>query len=117
MMLERLPLPAPASVRPKPPPTMVPLLVKLSVPASDWMDAAAPRVSKPPKLLVPLRLRSAPLALTPVPLIVRASAPTEMLPCNSSEPPLATVVPAAVVPRALLLAMLSRPAVTVVADV
>ena len=38
-----------------------------------------------------------------------ASAPTEMLFCSSSEPPLVTVVPPAIVPRATACVMLSTP--------
>ena len=47
-------------------------------------------------------LRKAPKAETPVPTNVSASLPTVMPPCNCSVPPLATVVPLAVVPRAVL---------------
>ena len=63
----------------------------------------------PDRLLVPVLVRS--VALLPR---VMASAPTVTF-CRSSVAPLATVVPAAVLPSALAWVMASVPAVTVVA--
>ena len=69
----------------------------------------------PAHLLLPLMLRRAPLAApTPWPRSVRASPVTVMPPCSCSAAPLATVVPPAVVPRALLCWMFNTPALIAV---
>ena len=60
-------------------------------------------------------LRSAPPAEMPVPASDSASAPTVMPFWISRAAPLETVVPAAVVPSAVLFWMLRAPEVTVVA--
>ena len=108
-------LPAPVSVRRKPPLVNAPL--KVSVPASDPIVAAEPSVIALLMLLVPLMLRSAPSLETPLPLSVNASAPTAMLPCICKAAPLLTVVPAAVVPSPVAFWIFKTPALIVVAPV
>ena len=100
--------PAPDLVRPKFTPLMIPL--KVSCVPATLSVLAAPRVTAPDRLLVPVEVASVP------PLSVRASVPTTT-PRRSSVAPLATVVPAAVVPRPAASVMASVPAETVVAPV
>ena len=64
--------------------------------------------------MFPLRLRNAPVAPTPVPEMLKASALVVMFPCNSREAPKETTVPAATVPRPKPSLMLKVPALTVV---
>src|SRR5205085_1098821 len=105
--------PAPANVVRKveltiPPGPTVKLL------ASHPRLAAAPSVITPLQKLSPARLRSAPLAETPVPLNVKDSLLTEIPPCNCSAAPLAITVPAFVLPSAEAFWTLRTPVVTVV---
>ena len=86
----------------------------VSVPASELMRVAEPSVMAPAMLLTPDRLRSAPPAAMPVPFRVRASAPTAIPPWTCRAAPLATVVPAAVLPSAVAFATVSAPPETVV---
>ncbi len=74
------------------------------------------RVTKPVTELVPDRLRSAPVAPMPVPCTVKASG-LATPPMNCKAAPLATVVPAAEVPKALEWATVSAPALTLVRPV
>ncbi|MEN6504368.1 MAG: hypothetical protein ABFD92_07510 [Planctomycetaceae bacterium] len=55
-------------------------MLNVNDPASELIRAAEPSVTVPCQTLSPLMLRSAPVVLTPVPLSVRASAPTVMPP-------------------------------------
>ena len=48
MTLEMLPLPEPVKVRLSPAPVIVPVLVRFSMPLSEEIVVAAPRVSRPP---------------------------------------------------------------------
>ena len=96
---ERVVAPAPAMVRARPVPVMPPVSVR--VPASDWMRELALSVTAPEIELVPERLRRAPLELEPLPERPRVSAPMAMELERASVAPSETVVPAAVVPRAL----------------
>ena len=73
-------LPAPAKVRVFAPATIAEALFNVSVPASDWTVALPARVTVPPNVFVPLRLRRAPFVAEPVPTTERASAPTVMPP-------------------------------------
>ncbi len=76
------------------------------------------RVIAPPHALLPLTLRIAPLPPMPVPrMLVIASAPTLIPPCNSIAAPFATVNPLVVAPSALPCCKLSTPALTVVSPV
>ena len=84
--------------------------------ASDPMVLALAIATAVPQILLPLMLRRAPFP-PPVPLIVSASAGVVMPPWICSDAPLATVVPAPIVPRAVACWMLSTPAATVVAPV
>ena len=94
--------PAPPTVRPKVAPVIVPALVKESVPLSELILLAEPKVTTPPYVLFPEILRNAPPEETPVPFKVNASAPTEMPFCNSRAAKFATVVPPATVPNPVL---------------
>jgi len=68
-------------------------------------------------VLSPLIFLKDPSELIPSPFNVNASAPIVIAPDNSNAAPLSTVVPDAVVPRAVSLAALSAPAETVVRPV
>ena len=74
------------------------------------------RVTKPVTAFTPDKLRNAPADETPVPVTEIASA-TVMSPLNSKAPPLATVVPPAVVPKAVEVDTDNVPAFTRVAPV
>ena len=76
------------------------------VPATSMVESA-PRVTAPARLLVPVLVLSVP------PLRLKTSAPTAMF-WRSSVAPLATVVPAAVPPKALAFLAASVPALTAV---
>ena len=104
--------PGPSNVRPKVAPPMAP--VSVSVPASLWILVAPVSVRAPVQVLAPERLRSAPSVERPVPLRVSASPVTVRPPCKRSAAPAATVVPAALVPSAVVLASVRAPALTVV---
>src|SRR5438477_337184 len=106
-------MPAPVLVRLKAPLT-TPLRVR--VPAWDPRVESAVIVTAPDSELVPDRLSMAPMPPAPLPAIDTASAPTAAL-WNCNVPPLDTVVPAAVVPRAVLLATPRMPAPTEVVPV
>ena len=108
-------LPAPVKVTSFTSATIEVALLSVSVPASDWTVVAPPRVTVPPKVFAPVKLRSAPLEALPVPEIASASAPTVMPPWSSREAPEDTLVPAPTPPRALEWARLTRPEETVVA--
>ena len=86
-------------------------------PLSELIRAALPSVTVPCHTFVPLMLRRAPSEEIPVPLSVRASAPTVMVFWIWSAAPPVTVVPAAVVPSAVAFWMFKTPAVTVVRPV
>ena len=68
-------------------------------------------------MLFPERFLKAPPELIPSPFIVNASAPIVIVPDNCNAAPLATVVPDAVVPRAVLFAAVNAPAEIVVRPV
>ena len=108
MLPERIKLPLPVLVRPKPIPDTTPDSVNC-VPATLTLLSAL-MATVPDKLLVPVEVAKVP------PWSVMASAPTAT-PCKSSVAPLATVVPAAVVPNPDALVMAKVPADTVVAPV
>ena len=101
-------LPVPVLVRPKPTPDTTPDKVSC-VPATVAMLLAV-MVTAPDKLLLPVDADKVP------PLSVIASAPT-VTPCKSRVAPLATVVPAAVVPKPAALVIAKVPAETVVPPV
>ena len=107
MAPERIKLPLPVLVRPYPPDT-TPDSVNC-VPAT-LAALSALMVTVPDKLLVPVEVATVP------PLSVMASAPTAA-PRRSRVAPLATVVPAAVVPNPDAFVMAKAPAETVVAPV
>ena len=109
---EMEPLPAPPRVRAKVEPVIPVPAVSESVPASELIRLAEPRVTVPCQVLLPLMLRRAPSVEKPVPFKVRASAPTVIPPCSWSAAPEVTEVPAAVPPRAELLWIFKTPAVT-----
>ena len=73
-------LPAPVKVTSLTSATIAVALLSVRVPASDWTVVAPPRVTVPPKVFAPEKLRSAPLEALPVPEIASASAPTVMPP-------------------------------------
>ena len=102
----RMARPAPDLVSPKVAPLTMPPRVSCVPPTFRVLEA--PSVTAPPRLLVPVDVASVP------PLSARVSAPTRTL-RRSSVAPLATVVPAAVVPRPAASVTASVPAVTVVA--
>ena len=108
MVPERIKLPLPVLVRPKPIPDTTPDSVNC-VPAT-LTALSALMATVPDRLLVPVDVEIVP------PLMVKASAPTET-PWRSRVAPLATVVPAAVVPNPDALVMAKVPADTVVAPV
>jgi hypothetical protein len=88
------------------------------VPESEFILEALPRVMSPAQLLLFAVLRKAPPLEIPVPFRVSVSAPIEVVPLISIEPPLVTETPPAVVPNALaLLARAVAFAFTVVAPV
>ena len=97
--VERVTFPDPPTVSANPDPVIPP--VRVSVPESELIREAEPRVIAPEMELVPLIFRKAPPDEIPVPFNVRASTPTEILPWISRAAPLVTEVPAAVVPRAV----------------
>ena len=103
----RVRLPALVLVKPKPPPT-TPESVSAVPPTST--------VLLPPSVMAPLKLLVPVLTLSVALLSVRASAPTAMF-CRSNVVPLASVVPAAALPKALALVAISVPALTVVVPV
>ena len=106
--------PAPPTVRPKPAPVIVPRFDSVSAPASVLIRALPARVIKPPKPVVPDRLRRAPVLPTPVPLRLSASAPIDRLLCSCRAALLATVVPPVVEPSAEAFWIFNTPAETVV---
>ena len=86
-------------------------------PLSDAMNVvAAELVMLPVQVLLPEILRRAPVPslFDPLPDSERASPATVMSPCKRSEPPELTIVPPAVVPRALAFWMSTAPAEIVV---
>src|SRR5947207_1654788 len=85
-------------------PTVPAAALRFSELASTATVASAAIVTAPDHELVPDRFSTTPVPPTPVPLMVNASAPTAMPPCTWRVAPGDTVVPAAVVPRAVLLA-------------
>ena len=95
--------------------------LSVSDPASDLIRVAAVSVTAPPKLLEPLRFRRAPSAEAPEPepspARLNDSAPMEMLLLSSRAALLATVVPPAVLPSAVLELTTSVPALMVVTPV
>ena len=115
-MIEAIdPLPEPVKVSPNPEPVMVPTLLIVKVaPLFDPIVLALPKVIKPDNDDVPVPV-NAPLLLTPVPLMVMASAPTAAAMSNVA--PDDTVVPVAIVPNAEAFAALNVPALTVVKPV
>ena len=94
-------LPEPVTVRTLPARLREVPAVSASEPRSDWMVEAAAKVTAPPKVFAPLRLRREPLLAEPDPAIDSDSETTVMLPWSSSEPPALTTVPARAVPSAL----------------
>ena len=94
---------------------MIPERVK--VPESEAMELLLPRVMAPEMELVPEMFRRAPPLEIPVPFKVRASAPTVIPPWISKAAPEVTLVPAAVVPKAVACWMFKMPALTVVSPV
>ena len=115
MILEMEVFPDPPMVSPNPLPVIVPALLMVRLPESELICEAAPSVISPAKVLSPEMFRKAPAALIPVPLRFRASAPIEIPPESSNAAPLATVVPAAVVPREVAFEARRAPALMVVA--
>ena len=109
-------VPAPPTVRPKPDPVIVPVLI-VSKPASELIREFVPSVTVPAQTLVPLIFRRAPSLLTPDPFSVSPSPVTVMPPwiCKAAE--LLTVVVPPVVPKALEFWILSAPAPTVIPPV
>ena len=101
----RMARPEPVLVRPKVAPLTMPPRVSCVPPTFRVLEA--PSETAPPRLLVPDDVASVP------PLSARVSAPTST-PRRSSVAPLATVVPAAVVPRPVAAVMASVPTETVV---
>ena len=82
------------------------------------MALPVPIVMAPDQVLAPARLRRAPPELTPVPMrLVSGSAIVRPAPSISIAAPEATVVPVAVVPRAVAAWTRTIPALTVVAPV
>ena len=82
------------------------------------MALPAPIVMAPDQVLAPARLRRAPVPPTPVPMrLVTGSAIASPAPSISIAAPEATVVPVAVVPRAVAAWTRTIPAPTVVAPV
>ena len=96
------PVDPPTKVNALVPAAMAVGLLKLKVPEVAPMVEPEARVIVPDHSLVPLILFSTPAELSPTPLSVSASLPTVILFCSCKVAPLVTVVPAAVVPRALL---------------
>ena len=90
--------------------------IKVSEPASEVISVSPVRVTKLVKTLAPDKLRKAPVDEIPVPVTVMASA-TLMPPVNCRAAPLATVVPAAVLPKPVSLLTDNVPAFTKVAPV
>ena len=95
----------------------IPAVVR--VPASEATVAPpVPRVMAPDQVLAPARLRRAPVPLTPVPMrLVTGSVIMRPAPSISIAAPEATVVPVAVVPRAVAAWTRTIPPLTVVAPV
>ena len=116
MMLARL-LAAllPSSVNPNPAPVIVPAFDSTRLPLLATMLLALPSVSRPLYVpAVPDVLVSAPaVPPTPVPFNVNASAVPSVNPFRSSVAPLATVVPAAVVPNGVFVAPPAAPSFNV----
>ena len=131
-------VPVPLMVNPPPALLMLPLTLVLPEPAnvtvlavlllnkspervrspeSEVMRVVAPvLVILPVQVLLPEMLRRVPVPslFDPLPDSERASPATVMSPCKRSEPPELTIVPAAVVPRALAFWMSTAPAEIVV---
>ena len=108
MVPERIKLPLPVLVRPKPTPDTTP--DKVSCVPATLAVLSALMATVPDKLLVPVEVAKVP------PLSVMASAPTAA-PRRSRVAPLATVVPPAVVPNPDALVMAKVPADIVVVPV
>ena len=89
--------------------------VRVSLPAVATTFVASANVIAPASVLLPEKLRRAPLPEMPVPVSEMASAATVMPPWTRSSAPSATVVPAAAVPRAVSWPMARTPQLTVVA--
>ena len=87
-----------------------------SEPASEVISVSPVRVTKPETAFSPDKLRNAPVDEIPVPVTEMASA-TLMPPVNCRAAPLATVVPAAVLPKPVALATDKVPALTRVVPV
>ena len=108
------------------PPKVTPILVgelialvalSVRVPASLLiLVTGVSVVMVPPQVLLPLILRSAPIELTPNPLMVSGNALTVIPPCSCSVALLATVV-LILLPNALLCCILITPASILVAPV
>ena len=104
------PLPSPDNVNPNAPVTPPP---SVSVPASEAIIDAAPKVTKPLSVFEPLTFKSAPLCpAKPFPLIVKGSAPKFNPPCNCMVAPEDTTVCAAVPPSAVAFCTFNTPAST-----
>ena len=103
----------PVMVRVRVPAEIFPAIV--SVPASDWTEVLPERVIGPPKELLPLRLRRAPVPPKPVPERSSGSEATEVEPRSSSEAPEATTVPPIGSPSPLAPLTLTVPALTLTA--
>ena len=88
---------------------MVPGLVRAMVPVPPKMELALPKVIKPAYVAAAPLFISAPPLDTPVPFKVSASAVPKLYPFKSSAAPLATVVPAPVVPKGVLVAPPAAP--------
>ena len=76
-------------------------LIDIKEPVRGSLGRADANVIAPLHELVPLMLRNAPSLAMPLPLRVKASAPTAILPWICSAAPTFTVVPPAVVPSAV----------------
>ena len=111
-LVEIVVLALPPTVKANPVPVIPP--VSVSVPLSELIRVAAPRVIAPLMELVPEMFRRAPALEMPVPLSVRASAPIEILPWTSREAPSVTLVPLVVEPNAVACCTFKFPAETVV---
>ena len=108
-------LPAPPNVRLLEPLVRPPERVR--VPASELIRVSPVSVMAPAKLLLPLRLCSAPPDDIPDPLSVSALLPTLMPPLKRSSAPLATEIEPAVVPSAAELRISIDPPLMVVLPV
>ena len=93
-----MPPKAPLRVSTLPPPVMLPLKVMLPLLPDTVAAAARVRLLDQAAVLL-LLLAKAPTPPAPAPLMVRFSALVMLKPFKSSVPPLATVVPPAMVPK------------------